>query len=153
MKPANKSIQNPLHHNRRCNNDLVALHIATSTDSLKKGFPPPIHHRLIGFATITISSKKEGKEGGGWEVELLTQADLEGEKHLLASLINCTKGGGGREVVNFLPFNFTLPVLRGSAYRTGEKFSDEKEAWYDVSAWFGGLCLINPCCLFNVSPA
>lgn len=120
-KPVNKST--PIY----LPSDLVSVHIATSTISLKKGFPPPICHKLVGFAAIIVKA-----EGGG--VELLTQSDVDGEKHLLTTLANVTTE---KDVVNFIPHRFTLPVLRGAAYRTGTPFTPLDPVWFDMGAWFG----------------
>ena len=133
MKHANKSTTPSLFES-----GLVSIHIATSTTSLKKGFPPPICHKLVGFAAITVTGKSD-------PIFSLTKVAADDEKRLLNVVDSVTQD---RDVVNFVPHRFTLPVLRGAAYRTGTPFTPLDPVWFDMSAWFGnGKTTMSDCAI------
>ncbi len=91
---------------------------------MKKGFPPPIHHKVVGFASIAVTTRGD--------VTLCAQAHHDDEGSLLTTLRNQTVN---RDLVAFLPYKFLLPVLRGAAFRTGTKWATNRAV--DVGAWFG----------------
>lgn len=123
-RSGNKSINNP-----QLPNDITAVHIATTTENwIEKKFPPPIHHKLVGFAALTLS-KEEG------HVRIVAQSLVDNEAALLTTLQK-ELVGPHREVINFIPHRLLLPVLRGVAYRTGVRHINP-DAVKDVGAWFG----------------
>jgi len=106
----------------------ILLHLATRTESnVNTGkFPPPIHHRLMGYGAAVLSPR----------LDLYSFCNLDDETSLVAALMGSTLDEGST-VVSFACEHFVYPVLRGACYRNGVLFSAENSNWYDVGQWFG----------------